>query len=242
MFAPEISPWSVCYLISLLSLCSPYLHLLYRLLRPKLLPTSTSTSHTILHCEAQPIHPHPLHCRSFTRRLISDPSPNPFTDSPSPSTNLIRPIPKSLYRPISKSLYRFTLTLNRFNQTHLQIPLPIHPHRVTHLFKPTLKGFWVWVTLHSITLSSNRHSRVLDFCFSVCVSFLSLQEKERFSLCLCLVFDQRFVVDVCRGEIQLHHGGFSLSSTGLAPSESLHTRFSLSSSIPVSFSLRFPSV
>ena len=192
--------------------------------------------------EAQPIHPHPLHCRSFTRRLISDPSPNPFTDSPSPSTNLIRPIPKSLYRPISKSLYRFTLTLNRFNQTHLQIPLPIHPHRVTHLFKPTLKGFWVWVTLHSITLSSNRHSRVLDFCFSVCVSFLSLQEKERFSLCLCLVFDQRFVVDVCRGEIQLHHGGFSLSGMGLARSESLHTRFSLSSSIPVSFSLRFPSV
>ena len=90
--------------------------------------------------EAQPIHPHPLHCRSFTRRLISDLSPNPFTDSPSPSTNLIRPIPKSLYRPISKSLYRFTLILNRFNQTHLQIPLPIHPHPHSSLQTDT-QGF-----------------------------------------------------------------------------------------------------
>ena len=40
---------------------------------------------------------------------------------------------------------------------------------------------------------------VLEFC--VCVSFLSLQEKEGFNLCLYLGFDQRIVVDVCRGEI-----------------------------------------
>ena len=57
--------------------------------------------------------------------------------------------------------------------------------------------------------------------FCVCVSFLSLQEKEGFSLCLCLGFDERIVVHVCKGEIQLHHEGFSLSGTGLASSESL---------------------
>ena len=87
---------------------SPYLHLLYPLFRPKLLPTSTSTSHTILHCWSSTDSPsssplpklhttshlrpiskslyrftltlfnYPLHCRSFIRRLISDPSPNPF--------------------------------------------------------------------------------------------------------------------------------------------------------------------
>ena len=48
-----------------------------------------------------------------------------------------------------------------------------------------------------------------------------LQEKVGFSLCLCLGFDQRIVVDVCRGGIQLHHEGFSLSVTGLASLESL---------------------
>ena len=39
--------------------------------------------------------------------------------------------------------------------------------------------------------------------FYVCVSFLSLQEKGGFSLCLCLGlgFDQRIVVDVRRGGI-----------------------------------------
>ena len=57
--------------------------------------------------------------------------------------------------------------------------------------------------------------------FYVYVSFLSLQEKGGFSLCLCLGFDQRIVVDVCRGGIQLHHEGFSLSVTGLASLESL---------------------
>ena len=112
-----------------------------------------------------------LHCRSFTRRLISDPSPNPFTDSPSPSTDLIRHISKSLYRftltlnrfiqthlqiplpPISKSLYRFTFTLNQFNQTHLQIPLLIHPHPHSSHKPNTLDS--THLTLHSITLSSN---------------------------------------------------------------------------------------
>ena len=46
--------------------------------------------------------------------------------------------------------------------------------------------------------------------FCVCVSFLSLQEKEGFSLCLCLGFDQRIFVNVCRGEIHLHHEGLGL--------------------------------
>ena len=57
--------------------------------------------------------------------------------------------------------------------------------------------------------------------FCVYVSFLYLQEKWGFSLCLCLGFDQRIVVDVCKGEIQLHHEGFSLSGMGLASSENL---------------------
>ena len=56
--------------------------------------------------------------------------------------------------------------------------------------------------------------------FSVCVSFLFLQEKGGFSLCLCLGFDKRIIVDVCRGGIQLHHEGFSLF-VELASSESL---------------------
>ena len=57
--------------------------------------------------------------------------------------------------------------------------------------------------------------------FCVYVSFLYLQEKWGFSLCLCLGFDQRIVVDICRGGIQLHHERFLLSVTGLASSKSL---------------------
>ena len=81
--------------------------------------------------EAQPIHPHP---------------------SPLPTLHTA-----SHLRPISKSLYRFTLTLNRFNQTHLQIPLPIHPHPHSSHKPNTLDS--THLTLHSITLSSNRYSR-----------------------------------------------------------------------------------
>ena len=57
--------------------------------------------------------------------------------------------------------------------------------------------------------------------FCVCVSFFSLQEKEGFSLCLCLGFNQRIVVDVCRGEIQLHHEGVLLFGMRLASSKTL---------------------
>ena len=42
------------------------------------------------------------------------------------------------------------------------------------------------------------------FLFSFC------KKKGGFNLCLCLDFDLRIAVDVCRGGIQLHQEGFSL--------------------------------
>ena len=51
------------------------------------------------------------------------------------------------------------------------------------------------------------------------VFLLFLQEKGGFNLCLCLGFDLRIAVDVCKGGIQLHHEGFSLA-IGLVSSES----------------------
>ena len=74
--------------------------------------------------------------------------------------------------------------------------------------KSKSKQYTMWVLIN-----------VFEF---LCLYFFSLSARKRgFSLCLCLGFDQRIVVDVCRGEIQLHHEGFSLFGTGLASSESL---------------------
>ena len=121
------------------SLSSLFCFSISSLLSSALSSLQTQTAYSSQHhtpcgfAEAQPIHPHP---------------------SPLPTLHTA-----SHLRPISKSLYRFTLTLNlnRFNQTHLQIPLPIHPHPHSSHKPNTLDS--THLTLHSITLSSNRYSR-----------------------------------------------------------------------------------
>ena len=65
------------------------------------------------------------------------------------------------------------------------------------------------LTVRWVLINVLEYIFVFVFLFSLC-SFLSLQEKEGFSLCLCLGFDQRIFVDVCRGEIQLVHEGLVL--------------------------------
>ena len=65
-----------------------------------------------------------------------------------------------------------------------------------------------------------------------CLCFFSLSaRKGGFSLCLCLDFDLRIAVDVCKGGIQLHHEGFSLA-VGLASSESCSSSTSITK-IPI---------